>query len=94
MMTEHFSEEWDVEIIPYDMAREHASPLVTARTMQRCGPKTPERRITTTLYTLMAALQEQVGPDNDALVVALVWALIRSRRLTFCRTTDTPESTG
>jgi hypothetical protein len=53
MMTEHFSEKWDVEIIPC------------------CRHKIPRRRITTTLYTLMAALQEQVGLD-DALVVAIV----------------------
>jgi hypothetical protein len=65
-----------------------------APTLRRCRHKTPRRRITTTLYTLMAALQEQVGPDNDAVVVTIVWALIRSRRLTFGRTSDTPESTG
>jgi hypothetical protein len=67
---------------------------MTDRTIRRCRHKTPRLRITTTLYTLMAALQEQVGPDNDELVVAIVWALIRSRRLTFCRTADTPESAG
>jgi hypothetical protein len=44
--------------------------------------KTPSR-ITTTLYELMAALQDVVGPDNDTLVVATVAHLLRSGQLTF-----------
>ena len=39
-------------------------------------------RCTTTLYDLMAALQDVVGPDNDVLVVASVVHLLRSGRLT------------
>jgi hypothetical protein len=42
---------------------------------------TPARR-TTTLYNLIAALQEVVGAD-DTLVVATVVHLLRSRRLTW-----------
>ena len=42
---------------------------------------TPSRR-TTTLYDLMAALQDVVGPDDDVLVVATVVHLLRSGRLT------------
>ena len=38
---------------------------------------------TTTLYELIAALQDVVGPDNDALVVATVVRLLRSGQLTF-----------
>ena len=76
------------------MNRRHASPLVAARTIRRCRHQTLPRRTTTTRYTLMAALQELVGPDNDTLVMAIVCALIRVRRLTFCQTTDTPERAG
>ena len=43
--------------------------------------ETPSR-CTTTLYDLMAALQDLVGPDDDALVVATVVHLLRSGRLT------------
>lgn len=39
--------------------------------------------LTTTLYDLIAALQEAAGPDEDALVVAAVVDLMRSRRLTW-----------
>jgi hypothetical protein len=37
--------------------------------------------LTTTLYDLMAALQNVVGPDNDVLVVATMVHLLRSGRL-------------
>jgi hypothetical protein len=40
-------------------------------------------RITTTLYELMATLQDAAGPDNDSLVVATMVRLLRSGRLTF-----------
>ena len=40
-------------------------------------------RLTTTLYALLAALQEVVGPEEDALVVATVRHLLQSRRLTW-----------
>jgi hypothetical protein len=40
-------------------------------------------RLTTTLYDLMAVLQDAGGPDDDALVVATVVHLLRSGRLTW-----------
>jgi hypothetical protein len=51
--------------------------------MQRI--ETPSRR-TTTLYNVMAALQDAVGPDDDALVVATAVHLLRSGRLTMLET--------
>jgi hypothetical protein len=46
-------------------------------------------RITTTLYELIAALQNVVDPDADALVVATVMHLLRSGQLTFVGKTRT-----
>jgi len=40
-------------------------------------------RLTTTLYELFAAIQEVVGPEEDALVVATVRHLLQSGRLTW-----------
>jgi hypothetical protein len=40
-------------------------------------------RLTTTLYELLAAIQEVVGPDEDALLVATVRHLLQSGRLTW-----------
>jgi hypothetical protein len=37
--------------------------------------------VTTTLYDVMAALQAVVEPEDDALVVAIVAAWLRSGRL-------------
>jgi len=39
--------------------------------------------ITTTLYDLIAVVREVVGPDDDALVVATVWHVLCSRRVTW-----------
>jgi hypothetical protein len=39
--------------------------------------------LTTTLYDLMAAIQAEVDPNDDALVVATVVHLLRSGRLTW-----------
>lgn len=59
------------------MERGKEAPVTTV------GPvvATPAR-LTTTLYDLMAVVQDVVGPDNDALVVATVGHLLRSGRLT------------
>ena len=38
-------------------------------------------RVTTTLYDVMAALQSVVEPEEDAVVVAMVAAWLRSGRL-------------
>jgi len=40
-------------------------------------------RLTTTLYDLITALQDVVGANNDALVVASVVHFLRSGRLTW-----------
>ena len=47
---------------------------------------------TTTLYDLIAVLQEVVGPDDDALVVATVVQLLRSGRLTWRRQARAPRT--
>ena len=39
--------------------------------------------ITTNLYELVEAVQNQVGPENDELVVATVMYILRARRATF-----------
>ena len=46
---------------------------------------TPQKSttITTNLYELVEAVQDQVGPDNDELVVATVMYLLRAGRATF-----------
>jgi hypothetical protein len=41
--------------------------------------------ITTTLYDLVATLQTTVEPYDDDLIVATVWHLLRSGRLTWQR---------
>ena len=41
--------------------------------------------ITTNLYELMEAVQEQVGSENDELVVATVMHLLRTGNATFPR---------
>jgi hypothetical protein len=40
-------------------------------------------RLTTTLYAVMAALQDVVSPEDDALVVATVEYLLQSWQLTW-----------
>ncbi len=40
-------------------------------------------RLTTTLYELLTAIQDVVGPADDALVVATVQHLVQSGRLTW-----------
>jgi hypothetical protein len=39
--------------------------------------------VTTNLYELIEAVQHQVGPENDELVVATVMYLLRAGRATF-----------
>jgi hypothetical protein len=53
-----------------------------------CTTQTPTA-LTTTLYDLIAALQDAAGPDGDTLVVATVMHLMRSGQLTWRR--DRPE---
>jgi hypothetical protein len=40
-------------------------------------------RLVTTLYELLTAIQEVVGPEEDALVVATMQHLLQSGRLTW-----------
>jgi hypothetical protein len=40
-------------------------------------------RLATTLYELLAVIQEVVGPEEDALIVATVRHLLESGRLTW-----------
>ena len=68
--------------------RQRVNPMAVGSTPRR-DPETARRRGTTTLYALLTALQEQLGPDNDALVVAIVCALCRSRRHTWAETPRT-----
>jgi hypothetical protein len=55
---------------------------VAAGATGRPRAETPSR-LTTTLYDLITALQDVVGANNDALVVASVVHLLRSGRLTW-----------
>ena len=48
-------------------------------------------RLTTTLYDLMAAIQDVVDPKDDALVVATMMHLLRSGRLTGLKRGNTQE---
>lgn len=43
--------------------------------------------ITTNLYELIEAVQNQVGPEEDELVVATVMYILRARRATFLHNT-------
>ena len=43
----------------------------------------------TTLYELIVAIQDLVGPQDDALVVATVVHLLQSQRLTMLRAAKT-----
>ena len=47
-------------------------------------------RYTTTLYALLAAIQNVVGPEDDAQVVATVVDLLQSGRLTWLGQTSGP----
>jgi hypothetical protein len=59
---------------------------VVATVATRGGGKATALRLTTTLYTLMAALQAVVALDDDALVIATGAHLLRSGRLTWLGT--------
>jgi hypothetical protein len=56
-----------------------AEPIYTAAPT----PRTVPRRITTTLYDLISAVQTSVEPHDETLVVATVWHLLRTRRATW-----------
>ena len=62
--------------------------------MERGGTEVHEAampsRCTTTLYELLAAIQDVMGPDDDVQVVATVVHLLRSGRLTWLGQTRVP----
>jgi hypothetical protein len=47
------------------------------------GPDIRGRYIHTTLYDLIEALYDQVGPGEEALVLAIIIDMVRSGRLVF-----------
>ena len=63
------------------------APMMERTTVATGATGTPRAetpsRLTTTLYDLITALQDVVGANNDALVVASVVHLLRSGRLTW-----------
>ena len=54
-----------------------------------CNTRQPCTAITTSLYELLEALQNEVGPEDDNLVVATVAYLLRSQRIRLLRYTGT-----
>ena len=52
-----------------------------------CNPRQRRIKTTTSLYELMEAVQQTVGPEDDELVVAIVMDLLRSGRIRFLRHT-------
>ncbi len=48
-------------------------------------PKSRSATVATSLYELIEALQDTVGPDGDAFIVATVMYLLESGRITFPR---------
>ena len=65
-------------IDPIEDKRER--PVATAV----CAPATPAT-VTTTLYGLMATIQDIVGPDHDRLVVATVAHMLATGSITLPR---------
>ena len=57
--------------------------LPPCSTRQQCAA------LTTSLYDLIEALQNEVGPEDDDLVIATVVSLLRSQRLRLLRYTRT-----
>jgi hypothetical protein len=56
----------------------------TADTMYTAAPtRTVPRRLTTTLYDLISAVQASVEPHDETLVVATVWHLLHAGRATW-----------
>ena len=53
-----------------------------------CSTGQQSTTITTSLYELIEALQHEVGPENDDLVVATVVYLLRSQHIRFLHNTE------
>ena len=56
-----------------------------------CSTRPQSTTITTSLYELIEAIQKEVGPENDDLVVATVVYLLRSQRLRLPRNTEASD---
>ncbi len=61
-------------------------------TLQTSGERTQSQTITTTLYDLIAALQDVVQPGEDALVVATMVHLLCTGRITLLSGIEALES--
>src|SRR5262245_41287043 len=61
-------------------------------TLKTSGGRTQSQTITTTLYDLIAALQDVVQPGEDALVVATMVHLLRIGRITLLSGIEALES--
>ena len=53
-----------------------------------CSTSQQSSTVTTSLYELMEALQNALGPENDDLVVATVVYLLRSQSIRFLHDTE------
>ena len=63
-------------------------------TLKTSGERTQSQTITTTLYDLIAALQDVVQPGEDALVVATMVHLLCTGRITLRSGIEALESVG
>ena len=61
-------------------------------TLKTSGGRTQSQTITTTLYDLIAALQDVVQPGEDALVVATMAHLLRTGRMTWLSGSEALEA--
>ena len=61
-------------------------------TLKTSGERTQSQTITTTLYDLIAALQDVVQPGEDALVVATMVHLLGTGRITLLSGIEALES--
>ena len=70
------------------MVMSKTEPMDTPRSPDACPARTvpSSTAIQTTLYDLLAALNAQVGPDEDAVVTAVVVHLLQTNRVTCTRT--------
>ena len=70
------------------MVMSKTEPMDTPRSPDACPARTApsSTAIQTTLYDLLAALSAQVGPDEDAVVTAVVVHLLQTNRVTCTRT--------
>ena len=56
-----------------------------------CSTRPQWTTITTSLYELIEAIQNEVGPEDDDLVVATVAYVLRSQRVRFLCDTGTSQ---